>query len=287
MRLPRWKKEKSQCQKHRLICGFKKIALAVLSIFFIVLIFAGFQFLSSSKIFLNNRVNFVLISNSFDLVSLEPQKEMVIVSIPQDTLVEFPKGLGLKKLSEAKREMAASVIGELIGIPIDGWIVTTNNQLPTTNDKKKIISLKIFLKPTQTNFSLLDLVKIWWEAKSLRFDKIKTLTFNDSLDGLFKERKIIGEKITIEVLNGSGKPQMANRIAKMITNLGGQVVSVGNHQKIIDKCQLIGSKKTLESYLISRLQKALFCDKIVRDFEARADLQVIIGFDYYRKLFLK
>ncbi|MCL4382779.1 MAG: LytR C-terminal domain-containing protein [Patescibacteria group bacterium] len=228
------------------------------------------------------------------------------------------EGLRGKLLAETVGEFLGVPVDGWVGPKNGSWSVSFNRE-NFLQQKNELISLRYLLKPQElilsfqnleTNLNFVDLTRLWFSAKFTRFDKVKfvdlengpalnTLTLADGtkvltadqklvdslLVGLFKEQKIVQEHLTVEILNGTEKAGLANRLARLITNLGGDVVSVTNSQEKISRCQIKGKSQALESYTGQLLFKIYNCVKIADQNEARADLQVAIGQDYWQKLF--
>lgn len=228
------------------------------------------------------------------------------------------EGLKGKLLAETVQEFLGVPINGWIGPKNDSWLVSLNQE-NFLQGKNELTSWFKLLKPRElfrsyqnleTNLTFVDFIRLWFSAKFTRFDKIKfvdlesgpALTVLTLADGtkaltadqklvdnllldLFKEQKIVQEHLTLGILNGTERAGLANRLARLITNLGGDVVSVINGQEKISRCQIKGNGQALESYTGQLLAKIYDCEKITDQTEARADLQITIGENYWQKLF--
>lgn len=185
--------------------------------------------------------------------------------------------------------------------------------------RKQIATLGVFLRPKvvikflkedlKTNIPFWDLVKIWLrvrEANAARiyfFDLERDGVLNNfplpdggsgktgdprSIDNLledfFFESEIRREKISIEVLNGTDSPGLAQRAARIITNLGGKVSQVKDNKKKVEKCQIEGDLRVLKSVTFFKIQKIFDCQVFK---EEKEGLSLIIGESYQKKLFSK
>lgn len=122
-------------------------------------------------------------------------------------------------------------------------------------------------------------------SKNLTVDPAK---LDLELAGVFKDLEIVSEHLTVEVLNGSGKPEMANRAGRLINNLGATVIILGNSEKEGGPCEIKADEKVLKSFTGQRLKKIFNCREVLlKPGESRADLQLIIGLDYWQKLHLQ
>lgn len=231
-----------------------------------------------------------------------------------------PQGFGGRLLAETTQEF--------LGIPIDGWIgpAVLDGKWKAEGGKEDVSALKnkltsfwILTRPTEiyqfsrnlkTNLSPLDLAWAWFRVK---FTKISFLDLGQSkalspltladgstvftvdpalLDavhlGLFKDTRLASEYISIEVLNGTDKQGLANRVARIITNIGGDVVNIGNSSQKIVQCQIKGEAKVLKTKTSRRVGEIFDCVSLAeKPDDSRADLQVIIGANYWQRLFQK
>lgn len=224
---------------------------------------------------------------------------------------------GGRLLKETIEEFIGIPVDGWLGWKIGNYHIGSQEE-DIISSKNRLTSWKYLVKPketlalfknVQTNLNLLDLVWFWWQIKLTRFDKmnyidlshtevLSKLTLADKsevvtvnplaldyfLKELFYDAKIINEHIGIEVLNGTDQAGLANRFSRLITNLGGNIITLGNSDQRIDQCLIIGEKKILESYTGQRFINIFNCKKIIQKPESRADLQIVVGDDYYRKL---
>ena len=223
----------------------------------------------------------------------------------------------LGELEERGGELLAETVQEFLGISIEGYLRIRSrlDALGSRSDKEEIIELKrkitswrvFFKEDLETNFSLWDIVKIWLNLKKISAGKIRfidleermVLTEFSLLDGgvgkkgdpllidnllkdFFFEPEIRKEKISVEVLNGTDCSGLGKKAARMITNLGAKVVKVADGEEKVEQCQIKGNEKALKSFTSSKIKKIFGCQEIKSEKE---ELILIIGADYYRKLF--
>ena len=185
--------------------------------------------------------------------------------------------------------------------------------------KKRTTSWGIFLRPKtvaqflkenlKTNLSFWDLAKIWLNLKKISASKTVFIDLEKGgaltefslpdgqtgkkgdptlLDNLlqefFLEPEIRKEKISIEVLNGTDYPGLAKRAARIITNIGGKVVRVGDSKERPKECQIKGGEKALKSFTFFKIKKIFNC-RVFK--EEREDLSLTVGESYPQKLFSK
>ncbi len=161
------------------------------------------------------------------------------------------------------------------------------------------------LSNLKTDLTLWELIRLNFGITSVRFDKIKRINLEntgildkDSLaDGTlvftadpirlddnilnFYDLAIQAEHKSIAIFNATDKVQLAQGVARLITNLGGNVIITSNSQKKLQKTQITGEK----SKTLKRLQQIFeLSDKIdLGDndlISSRAQINVFLGEDY-------
>jgi hypothetical protein len=245
---------------------------------------------------------FYRIKSSWGLGEIEAEKEK-----------NFASGQLLK---ETTQDFLGVPVDGWLGPAEDSWEVgQTKEDLEAL--KSDLTSIKIFgqgrklvnfLGRLKTNLSYFDLVSLWWNIKNTRFDKVSFINLgqtkaaaplvlvdkmsvlafdqkllDSALLGLFKDKKIVEEDLTVEILNSTHTEGLGQRASRVISGLGGEVVSIGNLEKSLPQSQIRAPAKILSSYTASRLSKIFGTEAAVEDSpEARADIQLILGEDYAR-----
>ena len=127
-----------------------------------------------------------------------------------------------------------------------------------------------------------ELSNTYIENPGLLDEELLDLTF-DSI--------ISREKKSIAILNGTSISGVANYGSRLVNNIGGRVVAVGNTQNDYEKSVIISDDPTTESTQI--LQKIFKIENIISDFEAgkfneseidRSDITIIFGLDFAKSL---
>jgi len=275
-----------------------------------------------------NRLNLVVESQPLFVASLAPKENLTILLIPDDTFIETIRGYGfyriksiynLGQLEDRGGELLLGSTQEFLGVPLDGYALMENLKLKADQDEqmvKKLLLSQIWrlLKSNQkTNLTAWDLVMAWWQLKKIRPSKISLINL-DQLDvcsettladgsrainvdperldqivsQLFEDEKIGAEDLAISVLNGTSRPGLAKRGARLISNLGGRVVEIGGWRENVSGCELRGEKSTIKTYTAQKFKKIFDCQWTGEDLAGhRADLVVILGEDYWQMLFKK
>ena len=329
MRLPRWKKEQKKRKERKRLFVIRCILLVISIILLIGIGRQVYRSLRKSLWDGENRINFVLVSQPILVVSLAPSEKIInIFSIPDQALIEVIHGYGyyrvksifaLGEIEGRGGELLVGSLREYLGVLIDAYAL--NHELRITNYESRI---KKFLKECiisllkgegETNLTKWDLARLWWQINKVRPNKItlvdlgqtsasrevvlpdgtKAIEINSEridrlVNQLFKDEKIVQEDLAIAVLNGTTHFGLARKAARLITNIGGQVVEVGNIENLKSqilnlKCEIRSPKRLKNAYTIQKLMRAFDCRWGGEDLaDHRAEAILILGEDYWSRL---
>lgn len=249
-----------------------------------------------------------------------PQELYLTVSsgkgqIKSSTLFKFDS------LQKKKGILLNSTIREFFGIPIDGWVkIPSTYKIESLNDfvnfKNKELTLFDLkdlaseLAGFKTNLFPLALKRFYFQLGTIREDKVEFLDLNNSqifqkeilpdgsevlvtdpvsLDSLLREKfyewKIVTDNLSISVLNGTNSSGLATKAARVVANIGGKVVMVGESQEKTVDCLISASKDKHRSYTVKRLQKTFSCEVKDEKIEgSRADVTLIVGNAYEKEV---
>ena len=263
-----------------------------------------------------SRINLAIASEKTYLLSLDPASaEMVLVEIPSQTQVEvaFSRGFypidsvfELSQLEEEEGILLAQTLENNFGVPVKAWVYFPNKIDP--HKPKPLLNQIIysaFKKGAKTNLTNWDLIRLllannrvhvykanFFNLERLNLlaevelpDKTQALVVDkDRLDAFvqdnFQERKIRLENLTVEVVNSTQSPGLAESGARLLTNIGFEVVGVDNQEEMIKKCLLIGDNQQKGFYSTERLEEIFDCDWQTAQERERADLILILGEGY-------
>lgn len=219
-------------------------------------------------------------------------------------LGESQNGLGGYKL-------LVDTLTNFLAIPIDGFLdlSSLSPQRSATEIieqlRKNPFSGPGFLPVLKTNLTAWELLRFKLGINNVRFDKVKELDLDklhtldheklpdgtpiftadpvklDSVLSDVADPLITGEHKSIAVFNGTKKPQLAQKWARLITNLGGNVIITGNGEKV-DKTQVTG----VSSATLRRLQQIFGVDKDDKNSlnpdiaSSRAQINLLLGENY-------
>ncbi len=245
-------------------------------------------------------INLVFRSNGISLVSYNPtDQKIIVVDIPDETYLEASGGFGKWQLGSlfdlGGDKLLKDTITNFLAQPIDGFL-DFSGSYKNKNAKQVIDLLRSnplgiinMLPSIRTDLTLWELLRFNFALGGVRFDKFtqinlqntNALTKDHLLDGTeilaadpnildtslvdLADPKIKNEHKNIALFNATQKPLFAQKWARLITNIGGDVIITSNAQKKVDKTIVVGEK----SNTLVRLQQVLNakcvsenCDKI-------------------------
>jgi len=213
-------------------------------------------------------------SRSFSIgMSDGKHAQLVILSCDSKSIAVF-------KLTGIRAEEA----GRTLRAPIDSFIASDSLDL-----NQKINSLFFTLianyKKLKTNLTIIDLLRINLFARSIPQNSIDIMVVKDmdklaldkAINRLIADSFIEKDSQTIQIINGTSISGFGNRLAGLITNMGGNVIIVATENSPIKRSTISYIDK--ESYTVKRLQKVLGYDVIERKDSGMADITITIGED--------
>ncbi len=211
----------------------------------------------------------------------------------------------------------------LLGVPIQGWGRIENTQINKYSNKqilkngmskRGLIRLIVRLAfGGETNLSRLDLARMFWKIAFLDNSKIDFYfldetraseevilpdgskafriqkDFLDRLTGeVFKDELFLEEGIIFGVVNITDYSGLANQVARLIDNIGGEVVVIAATQKTFAQEGIYcWNKEICQSYSLKLLAEVLHLEIIEQQVEeTRVEALVVLGEGYWR-LFYK
>jgi hypothetical protein len=244
-------------------------------IFFVFLAF----FVSLSLIF---KIVLIVRNGQFDEskrfnLTISNNKTLEVVSLSGSS-----KTITLFKLNG---NIGSKEAGQLLEIPIDGFIVSSSLDLSQRPDSLFLKSI-FNAKTLQTNLTIIDLLKLMIFSKSIPSGLVNTKSISiditpsesDKIVGhLVTDELIEKDNQTIQVINGTNIGGLGNRLARFLTNMGGDVIIVatGNRPKKDSTISYIDQK----TYTVERLQKVLGYPAIKEENNAISDITITIGED--------
>lgn len=244
-------------------------------IFFVFLGFIAFLSLAFKAILVVNAGQFDD-SRRFTL-SLSDNKNLEAMSLSPSTksivIFELPK------------DIKSNAVGRFLEVPIDGFIVSNSLDL---NQKPYSLFLNSILKykSLQTNLTVIDLLKLFLFTSSIPESSVDTKSISGDLEGAELD-KIVGRLVndeliekdnqTIQIINGTDVGGLGNRLARLLTNMGGDVIIVATAQSPKKNSTIAYIDK--KTYTVERLSKVLGYEVIASAENVIADITITIGED--------
>jgi hypothetical protein len=185
------------------------------------------------------------------------------------------------KLSD---NFSSAEAGHLLKIPIDGQIFSKSQDLNKKTDSLFVDAILNY-KNIQTDLTIIDLLKLAIFARTIPENAVD-IKMVENKEGLDVERTV-GRLVidnfiekdfqTIQVVNGTEVNGLGNRLAKLITNMGGNVILVMTEDKPRKKSVITYIDK--KTYTVERLQEVLGYEAVKEPSNAISDITVIIGED--------
>lgn len=273
--------------------------------------FAHMMFGQTSNWNGDSNINLVLKSDSLKLISYNPKDQKItVVGIPEKLYFEVPKGMGNWQAGSVFKlgggELLQESIASFFGIPILGFL--ENVSLEDLTDKNPF-SIVALLPKVKTNLTPFELMRLKTSLSSVRFDKVASLNLEemglldpekladgtevltsdpvrlDSLSDRFTDPEIKLERKTIAIFNATVHPGIAQKAARLISNIGGEVIIISNSEIKIEKTQILGE----ESKTLGILEQIFdSSDTIQSNLEEivspRAQINLFLGEDYFQSL---
>lgn len=274
-------------------------------------------------------INLVLKGKDIALLSFNPKmEELTLINLPDNLLIEVPRGFGrwqirsIYDLGESNKKgegvlLLEQSVSSLFGLPIDGTIdfyKEGDKDIPVLVESfRKDINIFNILGRTRTNLTLFDLIKLKTSLSSVRFDKVKIVNLHD-LFLLDKEKLADGTEVFsaelakldsaaanlsdpyfkdeykgVAIFNATEKPMLATSVARVVTNMGGNVISVANSESKVSRTYLYGDTKSKTYQRLMQIfdkgcSKDKKCDKIPTEnlgsSTSRADIVIVLGDDF-------
>jgi hypothetical protein len=280
-------------------------------------------------------LHLVIKSNDVSVLSFDPQdKNLSLVNIPADIYVEVPGGYGkwqvraIYEVGQAEKQpigakLLTDSMSTLLGLPMNGIIELKIEQTPQEflkSLRQSPFAFLSYLNAVNSSLTSVELINFATQVSRLRADKINHLDLSNFnlltpkilsdgskvliaepqlLDNFIidklSESRLREEQIPVAVFNGTQSPGVAFKVARMITNMGGNVI-ISMNAPFIDSSKAQELEKSFimttsasDSETFERL-KMLFnldcsdnpnCDKIYTDkIASRAQINVVVGRDF-------
>lgn len=251
----RVKKARSNINSQKIAFYF---VLCIFALLFVSFIFRAIILLSKSKFDGYHRFTILITKQKENaLISLEPSSHTL-------SIVDLPEGPGKFPVSS------------FLEIPIDGNVtLTTESQNSSFLDliKKEVdiggkdISLMLFkivfeYNKVKTDLTIMDVIRFAWFSKTVPKNMVKYVAVSKNLtessidrisNSFFADSSLQKENATVAIVNSAGVSGLGNRLARLITNMGGSVVAVSTGKTEEEASKII--RRTKESYTLLRISQ--------------------------------
>lgn len=207
----------------------------------------------------------------------------------------------------------ATSLEEALGVPVRWYLGGKKTKI--TSSSTPLAALKDFFSLTgvnkyfsgmyATNIPALTFLRLMKAVQFLRPDRVNSISLApgkglveeelpdatkvlvvdpsqlDILWGnIFEDETVRREALTVAIYNTTQVSSLGVRAARILGHLGVVVVTVGNDEPVIERCQLSGAKPFLESATARLITEVLDCATFASSEESRADLIVRLGTAY-------
>lgn len=287
---------------------------SVIVILLICFVWFGFRLASAPAPY---RQSTILVGEKVHIVSWDAARShVVLVDIPSSVVIEGTRGYGkyplasLLKLDTIDRhggKVFIESLSDALGLPLVG--LTQISQRGSSEESvellRQVFSWKSLFQVGSNRAVPWSTWASWvLAARSLKADQVETIHTTQVLadqqqpDGsivslfdaqrfdylygnLFTDTRIRTEGVTVSVYNTTGVPTLGQRAARILSQLGVSVVTVGNDESALSNCVLSGTGASLRSQTALFIRSYFQC-QIKQNDEAQgtSDLSLQLGTDY-------
>ena len=278
----------------------------------------------------NHSINLVVKSKTIQLINLNPvDNKLTIVDVPDEAYIEVPKGYGFWKagsifeLGQGENppvgpQLLKLSLSKLFGLPIDGVILLENS-----NDIRSLgrgwFSLLSNLSNIESDMTTFETIRVLRKISPVRADKTYFLDLKHSsitvskllpdttrvlgvdtikADLFFrqhlKDAYISNSDLSIGIFNGTNHPGLAQQVSRMITNLGGNVITVSNADQTLGQSRVYTADNlSKQNQSVERITQ-LFAASCLKDKcvstdpkvnASRAQINIVVGEDFFKKFY--
>lgn len=181
-----------------------------------------------------------------------------------------------------KSDIKLDSVGQSMGLIPDAFVNTSIN-LAAKNINSQLRTIIGNYYTIKTNLTIFDALRLFLESqKTANNQTVKEFKLasdtrrNDKIvSDIFTDDKLFADNVSIQIINASNIPGVANRLERELSNLGFNVISVTTARETASssKIQYFGN----ESYTLNKLKKLLILPAEQVNKELIAKIVVIIG----------
>ncbi len=249
--------------------------IAIFFFVFIVIVFLISFFLKAALVIKHGKFD----SNNRFTISVSSKGTFKLISFSPTGSISI-----LKLDGNIKKED----INKFLQIPIDGeisQIVNDNEKIPT------LMKDALFgYKDIKTDLTIIDILRLFLFSRNVSPNLIYSKNVSADMSAgevdkivssLFQDASVQKENMAIEIINGTDVTGLGNRLARLITNMGANVIIVGTSDVPEETSVISYSKK---NYTVEKLGKLLGFKLVKKDKRELANITITIGKDGLSKL---
>ncbi len=224
-------------------------------------------------------------------------KSLTVFKFPGEIYMDTPYNFGkwpirsIYDLGQAEKppmgaKLLKDSIGSVFNLAVDGYIITdgSSTNFPNLIDRERgsLLPGIDLLSKTQTDLNIPEFLRVWLSIKGVRTDKLKIVDLEKSdltkwlllpdgsrvitldqmkLDqfeeGRFENANIKDEGLSIGIFNATDDSGLAEKAAKIITNMGGRVIFTSNAPEKAIRSTILAKKSYTLRYLSKMMH--LYC----------------------------
>lgn len=223
---------------------------------------------------------------------------------------------GAGNLMEPKQgvELAAKAASYLLGVSIDGYLVVESSGLQQLGEHLGESDLKGYFtignvtqlprvlllarRYLRTNLSLGELARVVYFLCRVRSDRVKVIeldgdiladpgTVDTIVAPLVQDEGLVSERLKVQVLNGTVKPGLATFVARVVRNMGGEVIRVGNYERqdLTKGFLILNESGSYTAKRLARMFGVVDSHPPRSSVEKRADITIVLGLEEYERIF--
>lgn len=176
-------------------------------------------------------------------------------------------------------------IVRFLEIPIDGRL-ESNLSFSKKSMGSDLTKTFFNLGGLETNLTFIDISKLIFFTKTVEQSEIfeKELSSQSSkgeiqsiVSNFFIDPGIVEERKSMEVINATDVPGLGNRVANLVSNMGGNVILVSTSQSTQERSEVQYTQE--RSYTVKKLSQVLGFKTVKKNTSSISDVIIIIGKD--------
>ncbi|MEK7451039.1 MAG: LytR C-terminal domain-containing protein [Patescibacteria group bacterium] len=261
--------------------GFGRAKAAIFFAVFIILVVLFSLIFKVLKIVEQSRFDNY---HRFTISVANNQKTAVISFLPSEKKITVIKIIG------ALQSNSQNSLNRFLEVPMDARV--EESVLNLDSDVPVLMSSVLTgFRNFKTNLTIIDAFRLFLFSRTVPKDfigikdlpvSLQTLEVDKTISSLFTDSELVRDAKTIEITNATDVPNLGGRLARLITNMGGNVVLITTDNVIGKESAIFYTGK--KSYTVDRLFKILGFKDVESQNIGIADVKIVIGTDALPKL---